>query len=193
MSVRRSPGEDEAWLGLGANLGDRFANMQRVLDHFSGLLVEVSPIFETSPWGIVDQPWFLNGVARLKWSASARDLLVACLDLERRLGRVRDARNGPRLIDIDVLLVGTVNCDEPGLSLPHPGLASRRSVLEPWAALAPGLVVPGHECTLLELRERSLEFTDQSVRPFESVCRPAFSGAGQCPDRLADHVPNGPA
>jgi len=167
-SAARPPLEDEAWLGFGANLGDRLANIEKALDSFASSLVQVSPIFETSPWGFVDQPWFLNGVARLKWSASAQDLLSACLECELRLGRVRDARNGPRIIDIDVLLVGNLRCHEPGLTLPHPGLARRRSVLEPWASVAPDLVVPGHGQTLMELRERSLEFRDQRLRPFKS-------------------------
>jgi len=166
-SGRRPPLDDEAWLGFGANLGDRLANIEKALDHFSSSLVQISPMFETSPWGLVDQPWFLNGVARLKWSASAEELLFACLQCERRLGRVRGARNGPRTIDIDVLLVGNERCDQPGLTLPHPGLAMRRSVLEPWASVSPDLVVPGYGQTLMELRERSLEFTDQRLRPFK--------------------------
>jgi 2-amino-4-hydroxy-6-hydroxymethyldihydropteridine diphosphokinase len=162
----RAPLADEAWLGFGSNLGDRLGNIERALEFFSDTLVEISPIFETSPWGLVDQPWFLNGVARLKWSGSAQHLLAACLRCEQRSGRVRGERNGPRIIDLDVLVAGTVRCDGEGLTLPHPGLASRRSVLEPWALLAPELRLPGYECTLLQLRQRSLSLVDQSVRAF---------------------------
>ena len=163
--VGRPPLEDEAWLGFGANLGDRIGNIERALDYFSDSLVEVSPIFETSPWGLVDQPWFLNGVARLKWTASARELLSACLECEGLLGRVRGEPNGPRIIDLDVLLVGTLRCNERGLTVPHPGLARRRSVLEPWAVVASELLVPGHEHTVQELRDRATKFTEQSLRP----------------------------
>ena len=162
----RAPLADEAWIGFGSNLGDRLGHIERALEYFSSTLVEVSPIFETSPWGLVDQPWFLNGVVRLEWSDSPQELLDACLRCEQRLGRVRGERNGPRIIDLDVLLVGTMRCERRGLSLPHPGLASRRSVLEPWALLAPELRVPGYDCTLWQLRQRSLSLEDQSLRAF---------------------------
>ncbi len=164
----RSPLPHEAWLGLGSNLGDRLGQIELVLQHFSSQLIEVSPIFETAPWGVLDQPWFLNGVARLHWEGSAFELLQACLDCETMLGRVRGELNGPRVIDLDVLVHGMDVLDQPGLTVPHPGISMRRSVLEPWSVLAPELVVPGQDCTLIELRERSLAFTDQPVRAFQS-------------------------
>jgi 2-amino-4-hydroxy-6-hydroxymethyldihydropteridine diphosphokinase len=163
----RSPLLHEAWLGLGSNLGDRLGQIKLVLQHFSSHLIELSPIFETAPWGVLEQPWFLNGVARLHWEGSAFELLEACLDCETSLGRVRTERNGPRVIDLDVLVHGTDVLDQPGLTVPHPGISMRRSVLEPWSLVAPELVVPGQDCTLIELRERALSFTDQAVRPFE--------------------------
>lgn len=127
---------------------------------------EVSPIYETSPWGIVDQPWFLNQVARLEWSDSADALLARCLDAERAMGRQRERKNGPRLIDLDVLLVGDLRQDRDGLTVPHPGIASRRSVLEPWADLAPELVVPGLVRSMERLRLNAKRMTEQKVRKF---------------------------
>ena len=164
----RAPLPNEAWLGLGSNLGDRLGQIELVLKHFSSHLIEVSPIFETAPWGVLEQPWFLNGVVRLNWEGSTEELLAACLDCETSLGRVRGERNGPRVIDLDVLLHGTHVLDQPGLTVPHPGIPMRRSVLEPWSLLAPELVVPGQDCMLIELRTRSLSFTDQPVKPFRS-------------------------
>ena len=184
----RLPQAGEAWLGFGSNLGNRLANIERALEQFSPFLVAVSPIFETSPWGIVEQPWFLNGVARLSWDGSPRELLQYCLDCEQRLGRIRGRRNGPRLIDLDVLMVATTICDEPGLTLPHPGLAARRSVLEPWSLLAPDLVIPGHDCSLSVLRERSQAFTDQQLHPFSA----AMTTAGPSPSPVAAPGPSGP-
>ena len=164
----REPLPYEAWLGFGSNLGDRLAHIESALQHFSDDLIEVSPIFETAPWGVLEQPWFLNGVARLHWSRSANELLEACLACEEQLGRVRGQRNGPRIIDLDVLILGAERVSHEGLTLPHPGIAMRRSVLEPWAQVAPDLVVPGLPATLLELRERSLAFVDQKVRPYRT-------------------------
>ncbi len=163
----RPPLPHEAWLGLGSNLGDRLGQIELVLQHFSSQLIEVSPIFETAPWGVLEQPWFLNGVARLHWEGSSFELLQACLDCETMLGRVRGERNGPRVIDLDVLVHGTSVLAQSGLTVPHPGISMRRSVLEPWSVLAPELVVPGQDCTLIELRERALSFTDQPVRSFQ--------------------------
>jgi 2-amino-4-hydroxy-6-hydroxymethyldihydropteridine diphosphokinase len=107
-------------------------------------VVAVSALHETEPWGPVDQPWFLNGAAALDTALTPRELLETLLDLERRLGRVRDGeRYGPRTIDLDLLLYDDVVTVEPGLTLPHPRLHERRFALEPLAELEPALVVPG--------------------------------------------------
>ncbi|MDF2751470.1 MAG: 2-amino-4-hydroxy-6-hydroxymethyldihydropteridine pyrophosphokinae, partial [Gaiellaceae bacterium] len=99
---------------------------------------------ETAPVGYLDQPSFLNGAARLETELSPRELLGALLDVERELGRDRSGpRFGPRTVDLDLLLYGGVELDEPRLVVPHPRLHERRFVLEPLAELAPGLVVPG--------------------------------------------------
>jgi 2-amino-4-hydroxy-6-hydroxymethyldihydropteridine diphosphokinase len=99
---------------------------------------------ETDPWGLADQPRFLNAAARLQTTLAARDLLGELLAVERDLGRSREGpRWGPRTIDLDLLLYGDETIDEPGLTVPHPRLHERRFVLEPLADLDPALVIPG--------------------------------------------------
>ena len=137
-----------AFVGIGANLGDREGTLRRALrllgDRDGVTVVAVSSLRETAPVGYLNQPSFLNGAARLETELSPRELLGALLDVERELGRDRSGpRFGPRTVDLDLLLYGGVELDEPRLVVPHPRLHERRFVLEPLAELAPGLVVPG--------------------------------------------------
>jgi 2-amino-4-hydroxy-6-hydroxymethyldihydropteridine diphosphokinase len=131
-----------AYVGLGANLGDREATIRSALAALPGVAA-VSTLRETEPLGVTDQPRFLNGVAAVETELSPRELLDSLLAVERRLGRERRERWGPRTIDLDLLLYGGEELEEPGLTVPHPLLHERRFVLEPLAELAPGLVVPG--------------------------------------------------
>ena len=131
-----------AFIGLGSNLGDREATVEAALAALPGVTA-VSRLRETAPVGVVDQPPFLNGVARLETELSPRELLDTLLAVERSLGRERRERWGPRTIDLDLLLYGNEVVDEPGLTVPHPRLHERRFVLEPLAELDPALVVPG--------------------------------------------------
>jgi 2-amino-4-hydroxy-6-hydroxymethyldihydropteridine diphosphokinase len=132
-----------AYVGLGANLGDREGTIRAAVAEMPGV-VAVSTLRETDPVGITDQPRFLNGVAALETELKPRELLDVLLAVERRLGRERGQRWGPRTIDLDLLLYGDEVIDETGLTIPHPRLHERRFVLEPLADLAPELVVPGH-------------------------------------------------
>ncbi|HEX6725334.1 MAG TPA: 2-amino-4-hydroxy-6-hydroxymethyldihydropteridine diphosphokinase [Gaiella sp.] len=138
-----------AYVGLGANLGDREATIRRavsLLDDLAGVtVVGVSILRETEPWGPVEQPPYLNGAAVVETELGPRELLAALLDIERRLGRNRgdEERWGPRTIDLDLLLYDDLVLDEPGLGVPHPRLHERRFALEPLAELAPDAVVPG--------------------------------------------------
>ena len=141
-------GHMRAYVGLGSNLGDRDATIRRAVEHLDEIdgirVTAVSSLRETPPWGPVEQPMFLNGVAELETDLEPRAVLAELLDVERRLGRVRDGeRFGPRTIDLDLLLHGSSVIDEPGLTLPHPRLHERRFALEPLAELAPDAVVPG--------------------------------------------------
>jgi 2-amino-4-hydroxy-6-hydroxymethyldihydropteridine diphosphokinase len=131
-----------AYVGLGANLGDREATIRRAAELLGAR--RVSTLIETEPWGYADQPRFLNGVAELETDEGPAALLARLLEVERELGRTREGpRYGPRTIDLDLLLYGDERIDEPGLTVPHPRLHERAFVLEPLAELAPGLVVPG--------------------------------------------------
>ena len=137
-----------AYVGLGANLGDREGTLLAAVDALAAEdgveVVAVSTLRETEPVGVGDQPRFLNGAAALDTTLAARELLGLLLAIEHRFGRVRLAgEHGPRTLDLDLLLYGNDEIDEPGLTVPHPRLHERRFVLEPLAELAPGLVVPG--------------------------------------------------
>ena len=136
-----------AYVGLGANLGPREITLLRAVDLLAeteGVEVRaVSQLRETEPVGVVDQPLFLNGAVVLDTSLSPRELLDRLLEIERELGRVRDVRWGPRVVDLDLLVYGDRQIDEPGLRVPHPRLHERRFALEPLAELDPELDVPG--------------------------------------------------
>jgi 2-amino-4-hydroxy-6-hydroxymethyldihydropteridine diphosphokinase len=131
-----------AYVGVGANLGDREATIAAALAALPGV-VDVSRLRETEPVGVVDQPPFLNGAAAIETELSARELLDALLAVERELGRERRERWGPRTIDLDLLLFGDERLDEPGLTVPHPRLHERRFALEPLLDLDPEVAVPG--------------------------------------------------
>ena len=138
-----------AYVGLGANLGDRAATLTRAIDLLGerpGIdVVAVSSFRETDPVGYLDQPRFLNAAVAIETSLAPTALLATLLEVERELGRVREGpRYGPRTVDLDLLLMDDLVLDEPGLELPHPRLHERAFALEPLAELDPALVVPGH-------------------------------------------------
>ena len=137
-----------AYIGLGANLGDRAAMLRAAVEQLSaepGIeVVAVSPVHETEPVGYTAQPPFLNAAAAVETELPARDVLDRLLGIERRLGRTRDGpRFGPRTIDLDLLLYGDERIDEPGLEVPHPRLHERLFALEPLLELDPQLELPG--------------------------------------------------
>lgn len=138
-----------AYIGLGANLGDReqaLAAAIAALGHIPGITVaELSSVRETTPWGPIAQPDYLNAVAAIETSLPPRALLARLLEIECALGRNREdeIRYGPRPIDLDLLVYGDEIVNEPGLEVPHPRLAERAFVLEPLAELASALELPG--------------------------------------------------
>lgn len=138
-----------AYIALGSNLGDREEVIRAavaVLAAEPGIdVAAVSTLIDTEPVGVVDQPRFLNGVAAVDTDLSARELLDVLLGVERRLGRRREGAipQGPRTLDLDLLLYGDEEIDEPGLRVPHPRMHEREFVLGPLAELAPSLEVPG--------------------------------------------------
>jgi 2-amino-4-hydroxy-6-hydroxymethyldihydropteridine diphosphokinase len=132
-------GPHTAWLGLGTNLGDRGDNLARALAGIGEVsqITAVSSIYETDPVGYADQPVFWNMVVRCRTRLDPLRLLRAVKSLETRLGRTPTFRMGPRLIDIDVLMVDDVTLDSPDLALPHHGLTDRAFVLLPLLEVDP--------------------------------------------------------
>jgi len=143
----------KAFIGLGSNLGEREAMIRLALDDLARLpdtrLVRASSLYDTEPAGEVDQPNFLNAVAQIETELTARQLLWNLLLIEKRLGRVRTQKWGPRTIDLDLLLYGSLIVEEPDLVVPHPELTRRSFVLVPLVELDPLLVHPGTGDTLL--------------------------------------------
>lgn len=137
-----------AWIGLGGNLGDSAARLDTALEAMercADIVVEaVSSYCLSAPWGKLDQPDFVNAVARIETSLPAEALLDRLLEIETALGRVRESRWGPRLIDLDLLLYGGVRMQSAVLTLPHPHLHERAFVLVPLLELAPEIIIPGH-------------------------------------------------
>jgi 2-amino-4-hydroxy-6-hydroxymethyldihydropteridine diphosphokinase len=137
-----------AYVGLGANLGDRERTLRRAVELLAaepGIAVAaVSSFRETDPVGYLDQPRFLNGACALETELSPGELLDRLLAVERALGRVRGERPrwGPRTIDLDLLLFGQETVDEPGLTVPHARLTERSFALEPLLELDPNLRLP---------------------------------------------------
>jgi 2-amino-4-hydroxy-6-hydroxymethyldihydropteridine diphosphokinase len=137
-----------AYIALGGNLGDRAANLRAAVAQLEQADVRVdakSPLFDTEPAGGEPQPRYLNAVVRVETALAPRALLDLCLGVERALGRHRPpgATNAPRTIDLDLLLMGDLILEEPGLQLPHPRLLQRPFVRVPLAAVAePGLRHP---------------------------------------------------
>ena len=126
-------------LGLGANIGDRLANLRAAVDGLAGVVrVEaVSPIYETAPMYDTDQGAYLNMAVTGRTALEPRPLLDALKALEKQIGRVRSRRYGPRAIDLDIVFYGDRVIREPGLEIPHPRLAERAFVLAPAADIAP--------------------------------------------------------
>jgi len=131
------------YLALGSNVGDRersLAEARRLLGERGATLLRQSTVRQTEPFGVTDQPRFLNQVLEVEWPGGPRDLLAAAKAVEAAVGRTPTRRWGPREIDVDILLFGEERVSEPDLVIPHPGLREREFVLEPLAELRPDLV-----------------------------------------------------
>jgi 2-amino-4-hydroxy-6-hydroxymethyldihydropteridine diphosphokinase len=136
-----------AYMGIGSNVGDRQAFCRNAVAELRGTdgiqVVGVSSLYETSPVGGPPQRSFINLVARIETSLSARELLVASKGIERRLGREPvEQRWGPRVIDLDILLYGDEKIGEPDLEIPHPRMAERAFVLVPLLEISPDVTDP---------------------------------------------------
>jgi 2-amino-4-hydroxy-6-hydroxymethyldihydropteridine diphosphokinase len=137
-----------AYVGLGSNLSGPEGQIRAALDALGRLphtsVTACSSLYRTAPVGRLDQPDFVNAVARLETGLSARELLEGLLAIEARQGRVRSTPDAPRTLDLDLLLWGEAVISEPGLEVPHPRMHERAFVLRPLAEIAPAARVPAH-------------------------------------------------
>jgi 2-amino-4-hydroxy-6-hydroxymethyldihydropteridine diphosphokinase len=158
---------NQAFIGLGSNLGDSRQHLLDAVDALARLpstrVLARSRLYSTPPWGVLEQPSFVNATVSIETPLGPHDLLDALLTIERAAGRVRDGeRWGPRTLDLDLLHVPGVTLSDARLTLPHPRMAERAFVLLPLNDMAPGLYLPGlgtvgellaavdsSECTLL--------------------------------------------
>ncbi|GAB3179922.1 2-amino-4-hydroxy-6-hydroxymethyldihydropteridine diphosphokinase [Telluribacter humicola] len=133
------------YLILGANLGDRLSTIQRaatLIGERVGAVTKGSSVYQTAPWGVEEQPAFLNKVLAVETELAPEEVLRHLLDIEHELGRIRYERWGARDIDIDMLYYGSLVMDSARLTLPHPRLHERRFALVPLAEIAPDFVHP---------------------------------------------------
>jgi 2-amino-4-hydroxy-6-hydroxymethyldihydropteridine diphosphokinase len=154
----------KAAIALGSNLDGPEARVREGFAAIAALpqtwLLARSALYRTAPVGYADQPPFINACALVDTRLGARELLDGLLEIERRAGRVRDIPNGPRTLDLDIVLYGGVTIDEPGLCVPHPRAHERAFVLAPLLDVWPDATIPGHgsarEC-LARVKDQAIE------------------------------------
>jgi 2-amino-4-hydroxy-6-hydroxymethyldihydropteridine diphosphokinase len=158
-------------LGLGSNLGDREHNLAQALrllsEKYGVRIAQISSLYETAPFGVTDQPDFLNMTAIVNTELLPQELLDACLSAEQDMGRVRILKWGPRVIDIDVLIYNGVTMYTDHLILPHPGILERLFVLIPLREITPDLVL-ANGLTPTELIERDFS-TGVDVKLWKTI------------------------
>jgi 2-amino-4-hydroxy-6-hydroxymethyldihydropteridine diphosphokinase len=151
------------YLALGSNVGDRAKNLREAVRLISDAGVRIlrrSSVYETEPLGYLDQDWFLNSVVQGETELSAVELLRRLRAIEEQMGSKKAFANGPRLIDLDILLYGDETISQNELQVPHPRMLQRRFVLVPLAEIAPQLQHPGWSGTALEMLAQT---TDRSA------------------------------
>ncbi|WP_276481148.1 2-amino-4-hydroxy-6-hydroxymethyldihydropteridine diphosphokinase [Paraflavitalea pollutisoli] len=145
---------NKAYLLIGGNVGNRPLNLQqavKAIDERCGRVIRQSSVYETAAWGKTDQQAFLNQALAIETALPAENLLQAVLDVETSLGRIREERYGPRVIDIDIIFFNDAVIDLPQLTVPHPEVQNRRFALVPLAEIAPGFLHPLLHQTICEL------------------------------------------
>ena len=145
----------DVFLLLGSNLGDREGYLQKAIELIEielGAVTQKSSIYETEAWGKTDEPNYLNQVARINTTLSARQALEKVLQIEAKMGRIREEKWGSRIIDIDILFYGQDIINEPGLIVPHPELHNRKFTLEPLNEMASDLQHPVLKKSIFQLK-----------------------------------------
>ena len=159
----------KTYIGLGGNLGDRKENIQKALVELARnnrcRLTRVSSLYETRPVGIEEQPDFLNLAAEIETELNPKELLVWLKEVERKVGREKTFKWGPRIIDIDILLYDDLHVTEDNLEIPHPEMHKRAFVLSPLAEIAPSAK---HPITGLTVRQMSDAVGDEGVSKLAS-------------------------
>ncbi len=143
-----------AYLLTGGNMGDRFNHLQQAAEFIQqncGKLIVASSIYETEAWGKTDQPSFLNQALQIETALPPNDLMCSLLNIEQKMGRIRTVKMGPRIIDLDILLIDDLVQASELLTIPHPALTMRRFALLPLTEIAPDLMHPIEKKTMSEL------------------------------------------
>ncbi len=162
MNLPILPTMHTAYLLIGSNIGEREIYLEQAkvyLNQKCGRIVQQSALYETAPWGIQEQPSFLNQAIVLETLLTPENLMITLLEIEEKMGRIRTVKFGPRTIDLDILLYNQLIMDNQLLKLPHPSLPERRFALTALAEIAPSLVHPILKKTIKALL---LECTDNS-------------------------------
>ncbi len=171
----------EIFLSLGTNIGQRLDNLQRAVDSLGQYVsVEaIAPVYDTEPWGLVEQPRFLNSCIKGRTRLDPESLLSVCKEIESRMGREPGVRWGPRLIDIDILYFNDIRSKTFRLQIPHPEIADRAFVLAPLADIAPDLRDPKSERTVGEMLAKIVEQGADPPTPIKQMlCRPVHLAWG---------------
>jgi 2-amino-4-hydroxy-6-hydroxymethyldihydropteridine diphosphokinase len=143
----------EAYIAFGSNIGDREENISRALKILKHKIkiTKTSSLYETKPMYLENQDWFLNGVTKIDTELSPKKLLTFLKSMEKEMGRKELGRNGPRIIDLDILFYGNMISDDNDLHIPHPKISERAFVLVPLAEIEPNLIHPTYRKTIAQL------------------------------------------
>ena len=167
--------QSEVYLGLGSNLGDKRGNIQWAVERLREIStgLTVSSFYETAPVGVTLQPAFVNAVCGMWTDLSVFELLSELRDVQREAGVRGPVLNGPRALDIDILLYGSLVVDLPHLTVPHPRMTEREFVLRPLAEIAPGVVHPVMKKTAAEMLADLDGNSQRTPRPCPTGYRPS--------------------